>query len=88
MKGSGAVNQGTKTKNDTWLQTVVVSSMVLYQLSVRREAQIWDEDTWNWWMLCEGEVYDLGGVPVPQAEELRPWAIFLAGGDAEDGDRQ
>ena len=63
-------------KDGTWLQTIVVTSMVLYQLNVRHEARVRDDDTWNWWMLREGEVYDLGGVPAPQAEEARPWAAF------------
>ena len=50
--------------------------MVLYQLSVRREARARDDDTWNLWMLREGEVYDQGGVPAPQTEEPSQWAAF------------
>ena len=63
-------------KDGIWLLTIVVTSMVLYQLNVRYEARVRDDDTWNWWMLREGEVYDLGGVPEPQAEEPRQWAAF------------
>ena len=55
------------SKNEVWLPTVVASSMVLYQLSLPREARVRVDDTWNWWMLREGEVYDLGGVAAPQA---------------------
>ena len=40
-------------KDGTWLQTIVVTSMVLYQLRVRHEARVRDDDTWNWWMLRE-----------------------------------
>ena len=63
-------------KNAVWLKNVAVCTMVLYQLNVRREARIHDDDTWNWWMLREGEVYENGGVPAPQAEEQRAWAAF------------
>ena len=59
-------------KNEVWLQTAVICRMVLYLLSVRREARFWGEDTCNGWMLREGEVYDLGGVQVPHEEEPRP----------------
>ena len=37
----------TNAKNEVWLQAVLVCSMVHYQLSVRREAQIQDDGTWN-----------------------------------------
>ena len=63
-------------KDATWFQTVVVSCMVQYQLKKRWKARVREDDTWNWWMLRESEVYENGGVPTPQAEEPRAWAAF------------
>jgi hypothetical protein len=65
-----------KAKTEVWLQSVLISSMVLYELNVRWEARVREDDTWNWWMLRESEVYENGGEPTPQAEEPRAWAAF------------
>ena len=43
----GRAWSGSEAKTDAWLQGILVSSMVLYQLNVRWEARVWDGDTWN-----------------------------------------